>query len=59
VLAQGESVIPIPGTRRISRLQENVGAAKLELTDSDLAQLNEAPQPAEPRYAGAQTYNRR
>ncbi|GAB3599730.1 aldo/keto reductase [Angustibacter peucedani] len=42
LLAQGEQVVPIPGTRRISRLDENLGAADLELTTEDLAELDDA-----------------
>ena len=39
VLAQGEDVVPIPGTKRVRYLEENVGAADLELTSEDLAAL--------------------
>ncbi len=42
VLAQGADVVPIPGTKRVSYLQENVAAAAIELTDSDLAELEKA-----------------
>ncbi|KQY64655.1 aldo/keto reductase [Nocardioides sp. Root140] len=42
VLAQGEDVVPIPGTKRIPYLEENVGAAAITLTDDDLAALSEA-----------------
>lgn len=41
VLAQGNDVVPIPGTRRISHLESNVGALQVELTDEDLAALDE------------------
>jgi aryl-alcohol dehydrogenase-like predicted oxidoreductase len=41
VLAQGNDVVPIPGTRRISHLESNVGALEVELTDEDLAALDE------------------
>ena len=34
--------MPIPGTRRLERLEENLGAADLELTPEDLAELDEA-----------------
>jgi aryl-alcohol dehydrogenase-like predicted oxidoreductase len=40
VLAQGEDVVPIPGTKRRSYLEENVGAAAVELTPDDLARLD-------------------
>ena len=42
VLAQGEDVVPIPGTKRVSYLVENVAAASLTLTENDLAELEKA-----------------
>ena len=39
VLAQGEDVVPIPGTKRRSYLEENVGAAAVQLDHDDLARL--------------------
>jgi aryl-alcohol dehydrogenase-like predicted oxidoreductase len=39
VLAQGDDVVPIPGTKRRSYLEENAGAAAVELTAEDLARL--------------------
>ncbi len=39
LLAQGDDVVPIPGTRRISRLEENVGAADLTLGAEDLERI--------------------
>ena len=42
VLAQGEDVAPIPGTKRVTYLEENVGAAGVTLTDADLARLQQA-----------------
>jgi len=42
VLAQGQDVVPIPGTKRVSYLEENVAAATLTLTDNDLAELEKA-----------------
>ena len=41
LLAQGEHIVPIPGTRSAKRVQENVGAADLTLTDADLARIKE------------------
>ena len=35
-------IVPIPGTRRLERLQENLAAADLELTPDDVADLDEA-----------------
>ncbi|KRF35494.1 aldo/keto reductase [Nocardioides sp. Soil805] len=42
VLAQGDDVVPIPGTKRVAYLEENVGAADVELTADDLADLDAA-----------------
>ena len=42
LLAQGPSIVPIPGTRRLTRLEENIGAAELALTAEDLAELEQA-----------------
>ena len=42
VLAQGDDVVPIPGTKRVAYLEENVAAASVELSAADLAQLTEA-----------------
>ncbi len=39
VLAQGEDIFVIPGTRRIERLQENLGAWKVELTGEELQEI--------------------
>jgi aryl-alcohol dehydrogenase-like predicted oxidoreductase len=40
VLARGEDVVPIPGTRRVSYLEQNVAAAGIALSAEDLAQLD-------------------
>jgi aryl-alcohol dehydrogenase-like predicted oxidoreductase len=45
VLAQGEDVVPIPGTKRRSYLEENVGAAGVQLTAEDLTRLGEIAPP--------------
>ncbi|PWW05115.1 aryl-alcohol dehydrogenase-like predicted oxidoreductase [Paenibacillus cellulosilyticus] len=42
LLAQGDDIIPIPGTKRREYLEENVGAAAIELTNDDLARIDEA-----------------
>ena len=42
MLAQGEDVVPIPGTKRVTYLEENVGAASVELTGDDLDALEKA-----------------
>ena len=41
VLAQGEDIVPIPGTKRRSYLEENAAASEIELTAEDLARLDE------------------
>ncbi|HEX3556782.1 MAG TPA: aldo/keto reductase [Thermoanaerobaculia bacterium] len=41
VLAQGEDVVPIPGTKRRKYLEENVGALNVELTADDLRRIDE------------------
>jgi aryl-alcohol dehydrogenase-like predicted oxidoreductase len=40
LLAQGQCVIPIPGTRRVKYLMENIAATSLPLSDADVAELN-------------------
>jgi aryl-alcohol dehydrogenase-like predicted oxidoreductase len=42
VLAQGPSFVPIPGTTKLHRLDENVGAAAIELSADDLATIDRA-----------------
>jgi len=42
LLAQKPWIVPIPGTRRLARLEENIGAASVELADADLREINEA-----------------
>jgi len=51
VLAQGEGIAPIPGTKRVSRLEENLAADDLVLTTDQLARLNAVPAPTGDRYA--------
>lgn len=41
VLAQGEDLIPIPGTKRIQYLEENMAATEVELSDEDLRRIDE------------------
>ncbi|NAZ81882.1 aldo/keto reductase [Kineococcus sp. R8] len=42
LLAQRPTLVPIPGTRRLSRLEENLGATTLQLTGEDLTRLGDA-----------------
>jgi aryl-alcohol dehydrogenase-like predicted oxidoreductase len=57
LLAQRPYVVPIPGTTKLHRLEENIGAANVELTPGDLRQIDEAAsqiQPEGDRYAPQQ-----
>ena len=42
LLAQRPWIVPIPGTRRLERLEENIGALRVQLTPGDLAAINAA-----------------
>src|SRR3954466_2740869 len=42
VLAQGDDIVPIPGTRHPQRLEENVGALKIVLSENDLRRIDTA-----------------
>jgi aryl-alcohol dehydrogenase-like predicted oxidoreductase len=50
VLARGNHVVPIPGTKTPKYLVENAGSAELQLSAADLAELDALPQPAGTRY---------
>jgi aryl-alcohol dehydrogenase-like predicted oxidoreductase len=57
LLAQGEDVVALPGTKRRDRLEENVGAARVTLSADDVARISEAVPPgaaAGSRYPEAQ-----
>ena len=58
LLHKGPDIVPIPGTKRVSRLEENVAADALTLTDDQLAVLNGLPKPAGDRYADMSSVNR-
>jgi aryl-alcohol dehydrogenase-like predicted oxidoreductase len=56
ILAQGEDLVPIPGTKRIKYLEENVAAVDIELTRGEVAELEAAVPASEivgERYAPA------
>jgi aryl-alcohol dehydrogenase-like predicted oxidoreductase len=60
VLAQGEDIVPIPGTKRVSYLEENWGATEVELSDDELERIDaELPDVAGERYdrSGMATLN--
>jgi aryl-alcohol dehydrogenase-like predicted oxidoreductase len=63
VLAQGEDIVPIPGTKHVRYLDENIGALDVKLSDEDLKRLDEILPPgaaAGQRYheRGMETVNR-
>lgn len=60
VLARGDDIVPIPGTKRRTYLEQNAAAADVELTDEDLARIDaELPEAAGARYdeAGMSSVN--
>ena len=54
LLAQGNDIAPIPGTRRVSRLEENVAADAVELTAEQVRKLTELPAAAGDHHTEAQ-----
>jgi aryl-alcohol dehydrogenase-like predicted oxidoreductase len=51
VLAQGEDIVPIPGTKRRARLEENAAAVDIELADDELREIADAlPEASGERY---------
>jgi aryl-alcohol dehydrogenase-like predicted oxidoreductase len=58
LLAQGDDIAPIPGTKRVTRLEENAGADSIELSADQLARLTAVPAPAGARYADMTPVNR-
>jgi len=63
VLAQGEDIVPIPGTKHVKYLDDNIGALKVQLSDEDLRRLDAILPPgaaAGERYhaRGMETVNR-
>ncbi|MDY7544099.1 MULTISPECIES: aldo/keto reductase [unclassified Cryobacterium] len=58
LLAQGDDIAPIPGTKRVSRVEENVAAGDLTLTEAQLATLGALDAPVGDRYADMSPVNR-
>jgi aryl-alcohol dehydrogenase-like predicted oxidoreductase len=56
VLAKGEDVVPIPGTKHVKYLDENIGALEVQLTDEDLKRLDAILPPG---AAAGQRYHER
>src|SRR5258707_863328 len=50
LLAEGDDIVPIPGTKRVSRLEENAAAVDLVLSPDQLARLSAIRPPAGDRY---------
>ena len=47
LLAQGQDIIPIPGTKKIKYLEENIGAVHVEVTSAENAEIRKAVENAE------------
>ena len=58
LLAQGEGIAPIPGTKRVSRIEENAAANALELSAGQLAALSAIEPPVGDRYADMSSIGR-
>jgi aryl-alcohol dehydrogenase-like predicted oxidoreductase len=58
LLAQGDDIAPIPGTKRVKYLEENVAADAVTLTAEQLAALNAVAAPQGDRYADMSAVNR-
>ena len=56
MLGQGEDVVPIPGTKRVRYLDENIDALDVKLSGEDLKRLDEILPPG---AAAGQRYNER
>ncbi|OBF78358.1 aldo/keto reductase [Mycobacterium sp. 852002-51613_SCH5001154] len=54
LLAKGSDIVPIPGTKRVTRLEENVGADAVELTPDQLSRLDRLTPPRGGHHAEAQ-----
>jgi aryl-alcohol dehydrogenase-like predicted oxidoreductase len=51
LLAQGDDIAPIPGTKRVTRLEENVASDAVELTPAQVSRLHAITPPVGDRYA--------
>jgi aryl-alcohol dehydrogenase-like predicted oxidoreductase len=58
LLAQGDFIAPIPGTKRVSRVEENAGADAIVLTADQLATLDAVAAPVGDRYTDMSSVNR-
>ncbi len=53
LLAQGDDIAPIPGTKRVSRVEENTAAERVELSTEEIARLNDLTPAAGERHEEA------
>ena len=58
LLSKGDDLAPIPGTRRVENLEQNVAAADLDLTPEQLARLDRVAAPVGDRYADMSPLNK-
>jgi aryl-alcohol dehydrogenase-like predicted oxidoreductase len=58
LLAKGDDIAPIPGTTKVANLEQNVGAADLQLSDEQLARLDAVAAPVGDRYPDMSGVNR-
>jgi aryl-alcohol dehydrogenase-like predicted oxidoreductase len=58
LLAKGDDIAPIPGTKRIDYLEENVAAEAIELSSDQLASLDAVASPVGDRYADMSPLNK-
>jgi aryl-alcohol dehydrogenase-like predicted oxidoreductase len=58
LLTQGDDIVPIPGTKHVSRVEENAAATQIELTAAQVARLGAIQAPLGDRYADMSRINR-
>ena len=58
VLSRGDDIVPIPGTKRRTYLEQNAAAADIELTSDELAELDALGEAAGDRYSDMSSVNR-
>jgi aryl-alcohol dehydrogenase-like predicted oxidoreductase len=58
LLAQGDDIVPIPGTKHVSRMEENAAATGVTLTVEQVARLGAIQAPVGDRYADMSRVNR-
>jgi aryl-alcohol dehydrogenase-like predicted oxidoreductase len=58
LLAQGDDIVPIPGTKRVSRMDENAASTRVTLTPDQVTRLSTIQAPVGDRYADMSRVNR-